>query len=908
MTLSTDYSKSIGSKYNLLNILPIDPVKKIYTYYLGVFLKNTEIGVKASQRELIEVERAPSGSRIEDYFPLIVDSFNRRGNWKSLSTKDANNSIKIDFSFSNSSFISSKSRINYRFLLDSKDHYISDKTHFYDKFSGTSFIPKYISVNQNISTPEVQKQLEIFRGKSVILKPDKGSVSSGIKVLAEYSYEQAKDYILKSEYKDWTISEVIKSKLYDNYIISNRIYFLVCKEKKGDNFEISSYFYSEFMNYRADKKFTGDIENNEEFLTNYMDPNNKNADEEFVKTRFIPHQDWLNNFSKVERDSIYDQLKLILYTITNTMKDDLMSFNDNLEDRTVGFHIYGLDALVDNSGKVTIIEVNGAPAFNVKTRYYKVPNRIDYFDVMEEIIQTIVDPVYEPITPQKKLSKFIMVYYGIKKRGIKNLYYIPQSIITTYPFIYNTLKTRKFLARTKNPHDNIDVFYGLRERYAVPETNLNYYDELINYKMSSRLRNAKIINKIQGITYYLASKDGLYNKMISKYGDDAHEIHPESLLLNVSEESNSSIQLRLSKFLKKYKSVNDWIVKPVHGSRGLGIKIFHSGDFISKIIGLLTDKLSGEIINYIMNVSNSTFNISDVKKNTFNGKTIIKTSSKVYKYWIVGRYINEPHIFTDSKKYIKSLSKLSQKTYESFITNKPTILDKKYNIRIYCLVVLNDIPTLKDIDTFGDNESDKYKPIKVYMYTDFMLYFSMLEYYSTEIPKIYSTLHPDMISDMRNLTNLEIVNNVCNSIYDATSDIEHKKINMKKDVTSMLSDIFTKNSPEFLEIKSQAINIVEKTIKSVKYDLRPLNRHDNYKGCFNLIAYDTLLDNSGKLWLIEVNRGPDMVGLRYNIGEDGCYKMFDEIFKLAVDYHYTNDINSACIDLFESIPIKYSVA
>ena len=149
------------------------------------------------------------------------------------------------------------------------------------------------------------------------------------------------------------------------------------------------------MNYRAMNKFTGNIRSKEEFLTNYMDHDiDPNADENFVKTRYVPHALWLSMFTPTVQQKIYTKLGCIFHKITMTMKDDLICYNDNIlnnknisNHHRIGFHIYGADALINEQGDIKIIEMNGAPAFNVKTRYYNLSDRLDYFVLMEEIIQ-----------------------------------------------------------------------------------------------------------------------------------------------------------------------------------------------------------------------------------------------------------------------------------------------------------------------------------------------------------------------------------------------------------------------------------------------------------------------------------------------------------------------------------------
>ena len=205
------------------------------------------------------------------------------------------------------------------------------------------------------------------------------------------------------------------------------------------------------------------------------------------------------------------------------------------------------------------------------------------------------------------------------------------------------------------------------------------------------------------------------------------------------------------------------------------------------------------------------------------------------------------------------------------------------------MIVLNKLPTFSDLETFNDSHN----VINAYLYNDCMVYFSMLDYNNENIPAIYKNIDPKTIFDMKHLTNLEMVNIVTQKLSSQKPPIVFDSVQEKKDVTCMLSDIYPINSIEFTNIRSQIKTIAKKTINSIKYELRPLNRHDGFKSCFNLLAYDTLLDDTGKLWIIEINRGPDMVGLQYNIGYQGCYEMFDDIFKLSIDPHYntSNIIN-----------------
>ncbi len=92
---------------------------------------------------------------------------------------------------------------------------------------------------------------------------------------------------------------------------------------------------------------------------------------------------------------------------------------------TTGFHIYGADVLIDNNLNIKIIELNGAPAINVKTRYYNLTDRLDYFDLMEEVFQKVIDPIFPPKAQQQQLNTFRRIYHSTRHSRNFPLYYIP---------------------------------------------------------------------------------------------------------------------------------------------------------------------------------------------------------------------------------------------------------------------------------------------------------------------------------------------------------------------------------------------------------------------------------------------------------------------------------------------------
>ncbi|MEX0595574.1 MAG: hypothetical protein WD512_03660, partial [Candidatus Paceibacterota bacterium] len=214
----------------------------------------------------------------------------------------------------------------------------------------------------------------------------------------------------------------------------------------------------------------------------------------------------------------------------------------------------------------------------------------------------------------------------------------------------------------------------------------------------------------------------------------------------------------------------------------------------------------------------------------------------------------------------------------------------KYNIRFYVLLVMGSLPTFGSLGsnssngTTGSNRSKAAMDsdaITAYLFKDFVTYFSILPYHKGG-KHDFQHLSEDMIDNMRKITNLELIN----TIYDENARLNVPNIDKtlyKQNLTALYSDLVDPSS--FKKVKDQARIIAKQTIDSVKYNLRPLNRYakNGFKAGFNLLAYDTLLDDNNKLWLIEVNRGPDLVGLQTQYGDSICTEIFDEIFSLSVD-------------------------
>lgn len=114
-----------------------------------------------------------------------------------------------------------KSIINNRIFLDT-NHFISDKLFFYKKFANEEFCPQYM--------PFETMETINFLNEPIILKSGNGYSSEGIKILQKYNKNDIIEHINKfQQFKNWTVSKIYIPRLWNNFIVTNRIYFLVTR-------------------------------------------------------------------------------------------------------------------------------------------------------------------------------------------------------------------------------------------------------------------------------------------------------------------------------------------------------------------------------------------------------------------------------------------------------------------------------------------------------------------------------------------------------------------------------------------------------------------------------------------------------------------------------------------------------
>lgn len=795
-----------------------------FSYYIELFdPKKYTIDEETFENNYEVVSSRDSGIQLQ--LPIFEHNLTKRKNWYKLTKKQAMLVDRIDFCLSNLPQMQTKSIVNNRIFLD-VDHFISDKSFFYKKFKLNSFCPTHMTIEEAMKS---DKNNEFFTSP-LILKSGNGFSSYGIKVLNSYSEKSIYDHIESwKNFKNWTISTVYVPKLWNNIVTTNRIYYLVTKQRINSNIIVNGYWYDEFISYRAKTEFNGFDSDNfiESFITNFDDTP---TPIDFFYNRTLSHGEYAKIFTQDEYNKVKKLLTQHLEVITKEIFEHITCANDYEENyndennRNVTFHLYGLDTIITDNLDIKIIEINGCPTlrdFDEEVFNYK--------RMLDEILKLTTDELYKPSmdikymydakygyfknsTSESKFCDMKFIKCGEYTKKLKLPVYFTRAIYDTYPFIINGFfdenRLKKY-QRVKNPSSSqMQLFYGQRDLYIRDQSSESYYDELLEWNKSKSGKNARVLNKIQGITYFLASKDRMYTQI------EEFDFVPKSILFDLNQNSSD-----LQTFIKKTKDENPdeyFIIKPIFGSQGKGISILNSKDI-----------------------------------NTFINKMKKAESSFGYNRFIVSKYIKNPKLYNN----------------------------KKFNLRFYALICIKKLPT------FSDKNSD----VKYYILKDCQIYFSALPYntqmenVSDEINKITidKNLDDDRSSEISiaelqqlvHMTNLQIVKNISEKL--------DTKISLNEFVDTL--DNLNYSDSYIYDVKKQAQNIINKTITSIKHNMRPLNRFVKNSSAFNLIAYDVMLDDNNKLHLIEINRGPDLHGLKITLGLEKITNIFSEIFDITID-------------------------
>ena len=565
-----------------------------YTYVLGFIDQSSGMfdGIVKTYRIIDRLN-----SSIQEYIPMIRENFERRANWHPVSLDYP----FPDFCFSNFAKAQTASKVHYRLLLDTEKHFISNKGAFYDRFCAHDFIIPYCRI-QVSSKEVVSLQSQVFASDDwVVVKPDKGSLGLDIHICR---FAQVRDLSLNPAFDEWTVSRVHLAKRWNGYIVTNRVYFLVTKHADG---YIRGYVYDEFVQYRAYEKFAGDGSDfaknvfEKRLVSNFTADGTSEAD--FYYDRFVSHSNYVSMFSKAEFAAIFKKICDALKPVCQAATPHWIASNDG-KPGAAAFHIYGVDVIVDDLHQVKIVEMNGAPTITDRWLRYTGTECMDYNVFMNALLTIVVDPVCPPantytnpvqygkyrdsVEPECLFSRAFVPIYETRRCDPRPLtFYLSRHVDDKYPFIrrgfFNERRSVLY-RRIKNPHHpNIDVFYGLRDLYFHAFTDDAYYNEVAEYNKCVCARQARVLNRIQGVTYFLANKARLYDRLVAHLGH-VPKYHPESVSIKVipgkkacSKETVAACN-RIRAFLANKHTI---IVKPTNGSQGKGIAVMDEPDTYS---------------------------------------------------------------------------------------------------------------------------------------------------------------------------------------------------------------------------------------------------------------------------------------------------------------------------------------
>lgn len=553
-----------------------------YTYVLGFIDQSSGVfdGVKKTYRTIDRLN-----SSIQEYIPMIRENFERRANWHPVSLDYP----FPDFCLSNFAKVQTASKVHYRLLLDTDKHFISNKGAFYDRFCAHDFIIPYC---------RMQRDAAIFAPEDwVVVKPDKGSLGLDIHVCR---FSQVCDLSLNPAFDEWTVSRIHLAKTWNRYIVTNRVYFLVMKHADG---YIRGYVYDEFVQYRAHETLAGDDTDfardhfEKRLISNFTEDGTTEAD--FYYDRFVSHKNYVSMFSKGEFSAIFKKICDALKIVCQAATPHWIASNDGN-----AFHIYGVDVIVDDLHQVKIVEMNGAPTITDRWLRYAGTECMDYNVFMNALLKIVVDPLCPPANtytnpvqygkyrdsaePELLFSRSFVPIYETRRCDPRPLtFYLSRQVDQKYPFIrrgfFNERRSVLY-RRIKNPHHpNIDVFYGLRDLYFHAFTDDAYYNEVAEYNKCVCARQARVLNRIQGVTYFLANKARLYERLVAYLGH-VPKYHPESVSVKVipgkkacSKETVATCN-QIHTFLQGKHTI---IVKPTNGSQGKGITVMDEPDTYS---------------------------------------------------------------------------------------------------------------------------------------------------------------------------------------------------------------------------------------------------------------------------------------------------------------------------------------
>ena len=752
-----------------------------FGYYVDLFdLSNHVKNDETFETNFKNVNYVKSG--IHELIPIIEKNLKSRGNWIKLNSTQANKYPQIDFCFTNLAKIQTKSIVHNRILLDT-DHFISNKGFYYEKFYGNEFIPLHKRVDDKLNCNTTI--YGAIRGAStgntnypVVLKPDDGSLGKGIAIFGSCTKNDIDTHIAKyPEYNGWTITKLYVPRLLNGYVVSNRIYYLVRKMRIGNDIVVNGYWFDEFITYRAMDKYVDVLSNciseddlKKIFISTY-DPNS--TENFFTNGRVICLKNYIGIFTKSEYGQIRDKISKALTVITEQISNHITCSNDyatnyanelDTENKNITFHLYGVDCIIEDNIDIKLIEINGAPTIQNSKQVSSL--YMNYDIIVNKILELTTDVLFKPLNKVeygeeqngcKLYGKFKdsdvvevlvnreFIQCGSFVRKLRTPVYFYNDVCEKYPFVVNGFFSddrKKKFQRIKNPHsNNIHLFYGARDLYIRDKSSDSYYDEILEWNNMQNGREAIILNKIQGITYFLASK----NRMLDCLS--ACDFIPPSFIFSLTDNvTNLNTFIENIENIKKSNPNEYFIIKPVYGSQGKGIVI-------------LDDDTAIDIfIKHMRNVQ------------------------KLYSYdqFVISVYINNPKLYNERKFNLRFYVLLH-------IAKLPTQSNNDYDVKFY---ILNDVLVYFAMLPYNIKIEDITKKINQSCVTDKSEVLNTLSL--TEIKKTIHITNLQIVKDLATTLNVKIP---LNNFVKTLDELEYDRLfiaNVKKQGVNMIGKTIDK--------------------------------------------------------------------------------------------------------------------
>jgi hypothetical protein len=847
--------------------------------------------------------------------------------WAELSDSEANESKTIGFSFSNQKSIVIKSIYNYR-IYEFNYKVLTNKSDFYDLID-KKYAPEYYNfTNDSVKIFAKINELNSIPTKKYLLKDPLGSMGSNIVDIKSIDTIDKLNAIL-AKFKDIKKSGVNISELVDSIIIKKQKVIINDQElRKEDTVgrrsvirflfmlnltksQIYLHRYEQFYSYLSLEE-KNDILDPINFITNivykskdeidgyynastlYKDKKSQDyafiqkiasgsIDKSNIGKYYVAGKDEIKKsigdeqFNNLETNidefcaSLLDKLKKII-----SCKNDFI-FNDDFEGC---FNVFAIDCIYTSTNELKILEINTSPgtldlANNEEFRHFKFSGTRLVVDAINSVIKLQSECKPNGFKLIKQINRYTPSFYAfVGKSRYKNYPEITKNLVNRNYNIniwrppYNKKKSRVnygdlAMPKLSGSEEGEDVAeeFEMEGGFLIAPSETDIEEDIDNTKeIISVYENHKfydISNKILDIATVLGDKRKYYDIIKSKI--DKKEILDSDIiapyigfkLKTDPTKDNAYVLLDEEVPNTKLTDINAWIservkanpkcrfiIKPDKGSQSSGIKIIENTQFNSWVSTNYDEK---KYITWTM----SLFIEGDL---------------------ISGNKLSKFHTDNESKAAAKD-TKIS-----ALELNAP----RKYHIRGYFLV------------TKLANEPD----IRIYFINRPIIYIAGMKYTTTPTPDE---------SKFVNLTNLARTTE-----YLGLKKIENVNIDLFTEAYTKTNFVETGPSKITAEKYDKIIaQVIEKglaSINSIKNDLNCINKSsDNYKGCYHLIAIDYHVEkDTNNVYILEVNQGPGMKGLRinYNLNE-----IYDNILGLTID-RVNNTVYSPSEWMMQLYPVK----